>query len=177
MIFLRSFLLIFVCVAIILLIFVFSSYCKHYWKSNTRLLKAGWNAMKLLRKHTPIELFATQESFLMPNESESVPSLEQEKHLFCSFCNLWQELYGDTAATIDLQHTNGERERVDNELLKKLDFIPVDFAQYICVDSKILSDNWFKFATSKCSKYYDKLICSNGLVFDWRSGKVFDSTS
>lgn len=129
--------------------------------------------MKLLRKHSLLELFGTEESFLVPKEVESSTSLEREKNLFCSFCTLWCELNDNKTTTIDLRQSNEQRKRVDKELLEKLDCIPVDYAQYIDVSSKALSDNWFKFTTSKCSKYYDKLICPNGIIFDWRSGKVF----
>jgi hypothetical protein len=185
-----------------------------YWRQNVRLVKAGWNMIKLFRRH---DLFD-----MVDDRRTDAERLHAQAEFFDGFCEYWKtsgrasqiagaigqiELLSSppsskspssertvTSADDDCSRgsdggavTAGDgtgdswRDRAvavengDSEMLQKVPRVPLEYAIYARLSDQQLSSNWYKFVSNKCSKYYDKLICLNGLVFDWNAGTVSKS--
>lgn len=108
--------------------------------------------LKLLRKENILDSIATAGAEY-DNESARIQTIvREEQKLFEDFCEAKRNNMNDT------------------ELVKRVEHIPIEYARRTSLTDNELKKYWSKFTTPKCSVYYDKLVCLNGLVLDWRDG-------
>lgn len=132
------------------------------WKQNFSLLKAGWNMFKLFRRHDVFSLIA-RKSFESP-ESQLTTAIRREAEFFEDFCReKKRRLDGNNANSTD-----------DTDLLAcdNVKHLPIEYVKFARLSEQQLRDNWHRFVSPKCSVYYDKLFCLNGLTFDWTTGET-----
>jgi hypothetical protein len=133
-----------------------------YWRQNFSLMKAGWNMIKLFRKHDLFERVDDEGD----DDNKDAKRLEDQGVFFEQFCEYW-----DKTRRSD-ENERLEADRDDLDLTRQVSRIPLEYAIYANLNDEQLEENWHKFVSNKCSKYYDKLICLNGLIFDWKEGIV-----
>lgn len=150
--------------AIGLIVTIAIAYVLHlrYWQYNYRLLTSTWNLYRALRTNG-----ALNPSNCNNNEQNSD---ESQAAFFQSFCNEWAT---DPSRPIKGSLLPSEHQASDVELLNRVDRVPIEYSVYANVSAKQLREHWGKFVTNRCSSYYDKLICQNGLVFDWRREQIY----
>lgn len=127
-----------------------------YWRQNVSLIKAGWSMIKLFRRH---DLFEKD-----TEEKDDATRLNEQGEFFQQFCVQW--------AGNAMGKRMGEDRGKDEKLVESVSKIPLEYAIFANISDEQLGKNWHKFVSNKCYKYYDKLMCANGLVFDWKTGKV-----
>lgn len=183
------------------LVMVYVSYCHYYWQQNTRLLRAGWNMMKLLRQHNLLILVdGVEEQNCVPSgggteatttaagcdepepsaggRSQAVatfscrkPAVTRHSRFFSRFCEHWASTRSQPTGRLPRTDPNARHE--DAEMLRAVSRVPIEYAQYARIDGdRELTKHWHRFVSGQCSDYYDKLLCLNGLVFDWSAATV-----
>lgn len=140
---------------------------RSYWRQNIRALRASWNVLKMLR-HADL---------LLDNDDDDdravTREISDESDFFQEFCVTWPLAAGDGGAEVLAERTPATRKR-DETLLRESECrLPVEYAAYVDVSADLLTQHWSRFVSNKCSNYHDKLICSNGLVFDWQKHRVY----
>lgn len=159
---------------------LYVSYCKYYWQQNTRLLRTGWNMMKLLRQHNLLMVLKDVEENECPSgacgnaaaepctiQCES-PALHAQARFYADFCDHWATRAASGVGP--LPRTDCDTE--DADMLRRVSHVPIEYSQYVQGSDELLAKHWHQFVSGQCANYYDKLICLNGLVFDWSNGTV-----
>lgn len=153
-------------VGVLLVCLTLFVYGMTYWRQNLRAIRAGWNIMRLLKKHrTSTDV----------NENTTVSatdSIQQQTDFFRGFCLNWRPIDG-LAERLDQTTSTPNRRARDEQLVATTERIPLRYALYADLDEQTLRENWSRFVSNKCSESHDKLICSNGLVFDWTKKEVY----
>lgn len=131
------------------------------WQRNVRFVKAGWNVLRLAHQYSLLHVLD-----YAPTTTTTTTNQTSKDNFFRSFCNEWKRRYPDK-----VELTNDE----DARLIEQCNNIPIEFSLYANIDNETLTRNWHKFVSDKCSKYDSKLVCLNGLTFDWPNKRVIRS--
>lgn len=133
-----------------------------YWQSNLRLLSSSWNLYHVLRSNGMLKADAT-------TKERCTNDICNQAAFFHEFCEKWaNDSKRPQEGSLQLRQNSGKFADIDDEeLLKSVNRVPLEYTMFTTLTTTKLREQWQKFITNRCSSYYDKLICQNGIVFDW----------
>lgn len=132
-----------------------------YWQSNFRLLSSSWNLYRVLRSNGMLKA---------PSATSKTGTTDicSQAAFFREFCDYWaNDTKRPQRGSLQFNRNSKFADIDDEKLMNSVNRVPLEYAMFTTLTTTKLREHWQKFITNRCSSYYDKLICQNGIVFDW----------